>query len=196
MKNYKILLVALLMLFCSCENYSSLEKNKTVNDKSIEESVANSQNISPKVVSLISQLATMKADTLDCSAEIYWKIIKAGEVSIPFLIESLTDTTMTNIYNKCKQSNLNVGEVSFFALGEIADFPAYLVTNMRFDELYPAGCWSFYDYIFSNGNKKNYQQMVKEFYAKSTYMSKGYDESELSDCHKFYDIKGKLRLKK
>lgn len=47
----------------------------------------------------------MKTDTLDCSADVYWKIIKRGKEYIPLLIEGLTDTTKTNIYNYCKKAN-------------------------------------------------------------------------------------------
>ena len=78
--------------------------------------------------SLISELRNMKTDTLDCSADVYWKIIKRGKEYIPLLIEGLTDTTKTNIYNYCKKGKLNTGEVCYFALEEIAEFPAYAVS--------------------------------------------------------------------
>ena len=79
-------------LFLSC-NSSTLEQKTTVqnrNTDSLNELKTNS-NIGEYTVSkdsLISQLVEMKTDTLDCSADVYWKIVKRGKESIPLLIES------------------------------------------------------------------------------------------------------------
>ena len=100
----------------------------------------------------------METDTLDCSAEVYWQIIGKGASYIPKLIESLIDTTPTHIYHGCKEENLNIGEVSYFALEEIGDFPAFMVTQIQFDlmEMHNGwGCWNFYEYLFDNRNKKD-----------------------------------------
>ena len=153
-------------------------------------------NPSKQKDSLIAMLPTMKADTFDCTADIYWKIIQRGKTSIPLLIESLTDTRMTNIYDNCKLGKLNVGEVSYFALQEIAEFPAFLVTNIQFD-LVANNCWNFYDYFFDNKNKPEYQKMMRDFYdtyKTSKYVFVKYDEKELKKCYKLYRIEGKLRF--
>ena len=147
--------------------------------------------------SLISMLPTMKSDKFDCTADIYWKIIHRGKTSIPMLIESLTDTTMTNMYDDCKPGKLNIGEVSYFALQEIAEFPAFLVTHIQFD-LVVNGCWNFYSYLFDNRNKKDYQKMVRDFYNAyntSKYVFVKYDKKELNECYRLYKIEGKLRWK-
>ncbi|MFN6084536.1 MAG: TPM domain-containing protein, partial [Fluviicola sp.] len=52
--------------------------------------------------SLISQLANKEITSLDSNNSVYWEIIKRSEKSIPSLIESLCDTTLTSIYDKCK----------------------------------------------------------------------------------------------
>lgn len=148
--------------------------------------------------SLIAELANMTTDTLDCNAETYWKIIGKGKPYIPLLIESLTDTTPTNIYHGCKKGNLNIGELSYFALEEIADFPAFVVTQIQFDVISIEdgwSCWSFYDYLFNDQNKKEYQTKVKSFYEKSEFEFVEYPDSLITECMKAYSIKGKLEWK-
>jgi hypothetical protein len=144
--------------------------------------------------SLVSELKHMKATSLDCSAETYWRIIQRGKASIPFLIEGLTDTTPVMIYDKCKKAKLNVGEVCYFALQEIADFPAFSVTHIQFDVI-TDDCWSFMDYLFDNKNKPSYQSKVKAFYAKEKYRFQSFKPSELNECQKKYRIKGRYTWK-
>ncbi|MBN8675833.1 MAG: hypothetical protein J0L56_17000 [Chitinophagales bacterium] len=144
--------------------------------------------------SLISLLSTMKSGSLNCDADIYWKIIKRGKSSILPLIESLTDTTITNVYDGCKQGKLNVGEISYFALEEIAEFPAFIVTHKQFD-LFVNDCWSFYDYLFDYKNKREYQRMVRDFYNSNKYVYSKYNKHDLTDCRKKYKIEGKYKLK-
>lgn len=193
MKQTITTLFLLSTLFISCSS-SSEQQNITVQNgitKSIKDFIPNSYKGDYPVSrdSLISKLPSMKTDTLDCSADVYWKIIKRGKESIPLLIESLTDTTMTNIYNRCKKGNLNVGEVSYLALEEIADFPAFVVTHIQFDVI-SDGCWSFTDYLYDNKNKPEYQKMVRTFYQPNSYVFKKYKKSELTDCYKMYGIEG------
>ncbi len=145
--------------------------------------------------SLVSLLATMRSGSLNCEADIYWKIVRRGKPSIPLLIESLTDTTMTNVYHNCKQGKLTVGELSYFALAEIADFPAFLVTHIQFDTFDEKGCWSFYGYLFNNRNKNEYQKMVRNFYNTNKYIYTKYKKQDLTDCRKKYGIEGKYKLK-
>jgi hypothetical protein len=167
------------------ENADSLNKLKT-NSNSSEYAISQD--------SLISQLAEMKTDTLDCSAVVYWKIIRRGKESIPLLIESLTDTTATNFYDRCKNGKLNIGEVSYFALEEIAEFPIFVITHIQFD-VTSEGCWSFYDYLYDNKNKLEYQKMVRTFYQRSEYKFEEFKKSKLTECHKKYGIIGKDKWK-
>jgi hypothetical protein len=44
------------------------------------------------IKSMVDSLQYLKVDTLDCSADLYWRIIAKGDKAIPFLIEKLTDT--------------------------------------------------------------------------------------------------------
>ena len=136
----------------------------------------------------------MKSGSLNCDADIYWKIIRRGKSSILPLIESLTDTAITNVYDGCKQGKLTIGEISYFALEEIAEFPTFIVTHRQFD-LIVNDCWSFYDYLFDNKNKKEYQGMVRTFYNSNKYVYSKYNKQDLTDCRKKYKIEGKYKLK-
>lgn len=155
----------------------------------------NSSEFQKSKDSLISLLPDMESDSLDCNADIYWRIIKRGQASIPLLIEGLTDTTTTNVYDHCKKGKLNVGEVCYFALEEIAKFPAFAVTQIQFDVIDEYGCWSFYKYLFNNKNKKAYQKKVRDFYNTNKYVFVKFDDKDLNDCRKKYQIDGKLKWK-
>ncbi|WP_430404752.1 hypothetical protein [Fluviicola sp.] len=147
--------------------------------------------------SLILKLAEMKTDTLDCSADAYWQIIAKGKEYIPKLIAALTDTTPTSIYNLCKGGNLNIGDLCYFALEEIGDFPAYIVTRIQFDVIEVKdnwSCWSFYEYLFDNRNKLEYQEKAKTFYEKSTFKFVKFPNSKMTDCMKMYNITGRYKF--
>ena len=131
----------------------------------------------------------MKADTFNCDADLYWRIIAKGKETVPFLIEKLTDTTPTNIKFHCKSTKLNVGEVADFVLKEIAEFPAFLVTKIQFD-IIVQGCWSFYDFLFINENKVYYQKCMRDWYNKKNrkYKARRISEEYATDCHKQFKI--------
>lgn len=115
------------------------------------------------IKSMVDSLQYLKADTLDCKADLYWRIIAKGKMAIPFLIDKLHDTTSTSVAYRCKKTKLNVAEVAYFALREIAFFPAFDITHIQFDVI-KNGCWSFFDYFFNNANKKSYQTLVRQWY--------------------------------
>lgn len=187
MKQQLIIFLILFSCLISCANQNADNRNQKIGN-----------NISFAHDSLIIKLANMKTDTLDCSANIYWQIIGKGKSIIPNLIESLTDTTQTNIYHGCKTEKLNIGELSYFALEEIVGFPTFVVTKIQFDVIQIKDewhCWNFYNYLFDNRNKKEYQEKVKAFYEKSQFESVGYPDSLLTECMKENLIKGKYKWK-
>lgn len=143
--------------------------------------------------SLISQLASKEITSLDSNNSVYWKLIKRGEQSIPLLIESLCDTTLTSIYDKCKGGYLTIGDVSYFALEEIAEFPAFLVTKIQFCTIVD-GCWSFYDYLFLQENKLEFQKMVRDFYNSNDYKFKKFKKDEMNPARTKFNITEKLKL--
>ena len=150
------------------------------------------QNSSIK--SMVDSLKCLKTDTLDCTADLYWRIIAKGDKAIPFLIDKLTDTTETRIRFHCKKTTLNVGEIAQFALLQIAEFPAFVVTKMQFDVITidetGQGCWSFYDFLFINSNKLRYQNDVRNWYAKEkpNYKAKKISGNTQTQCQKQYGI--------
>jgi uncharacterized protein len=144
--------------------------------------------------SLISQLANKEITSLDSNNSVYWEIIKRSEKSIPSLIESLCDTTLTSIYDKCKGGYLTIGDVSYFALEEIAEFPAFLVTKIQFCTI-DDGCWSFYDFMYLQENKLEFQKMVRDFYKSNDYKFKKFKKDEMNPARTKFKITGKLYLK-
>lgn len=156
-------------------------------------------NLSSTKDSLIAELANMDTDTLDCTADAYWQIVGKGKSYIPKLIEGLTDTTPTNIYHGCKGASLNIGELCYFALEAIGDFPVFAVTKIQFDVIDIKDnwhCWSFYEYLFDDQNKKEFQDMMRTFYEKSQFKFEKYPDSVITDCMRNYSINGKYRWKK
>jgi hypothetical protein len=142
------------------------------------------------IKSMIDSLQYINANSLDCSADLYWRIISNGENSIPFLIDKLTDTSSTNIISVCKKTKLNVAEVSYEALTEIGEFPMYLMTHIQFDYFENNGCWSFYTYFYNDRNKKEFKNLVSNWYLKekNKYKSKRISKNKLSECQKKYGI--------
>ena len=143
---------------------------------------------------MVDSLQYLQVDTLDCDADLYWRIISRGDKAIPILIDKLTDTTQTKIRYHCKKTTLNVGEVAQFALTQIADFPAFLVTKIQFDVIIidetGEGCWSFYDFLFINANKLRYQKDVKTWYdeEKLKYKVEKISKDKRTVCQKRYEI--------
>jgi hypothetical protein len=147
------------------------------------------------IKAMVDSLQFIKTDTFNCNADIYWRIVAEGQKAIPFLIDKLTDTTQTKIKYHCKKTSLNVGEVAHFALTEIANFPAFLVTHIQFDvitidERTGKGCWSFYDFLFINSNKPRYQKSVREWYIKerAKYKVENISKTKQTECQKQYGI--------
>jgi hypothetical protein len=191
-KRFFMLSLLFLTLF-SCSIQKKEMQNNTVQKEVIKKVSEATKD------SLIAELANMETDTLDCSAKVYWQIVGTGKSYIPNLIKHLTDTTSTNIFHGCKNEKLNLGELSYFALEEIIDFPTYLVTQIQFDTFILKdgwSCWSFYDYLFEGtDNKKDYQDKVKSFYEKSKFEFVVYPDSLISKCMEKYSISGKYRWK-
>ena len=144
---------------------------------------------------MVDSLRYLEADTLDCRANLYWRIISKGEKAIPFLIDKLSDTTQSNVSFACKSARLNVGEISYFALNQIGYFPAFTITHIQFDYTDDNGCWIFYEYLFNNENKTKYQTLVKEWFARnqSKFHRQKIRKKKQSPCQKHYGINTYLK---
>lgn len=139
---------------------------------------------------MVDSLKYLKTDTLDCTADLYWRIVSKGERAIPFLIDKLSDTTQTNISLSCKTTKLNVGEVAYFALQQIAFFPAFVITHIQFDVIYGNGCSSFFDYFFNNKNKSHYQGLTRLWYNnnKTKFKPLKIPKKKMTACQKRFNI--------
>jgi hypothetical protein len=146
------------------------------------------QNISIKL--MVDSLEFVKQDTLDCNADLYWRIVAQGGKATPFLIDKLNDTTQTNISFHCRQTKLNVGEISYFALRQIGDSPAFVITHIQFAEFNDSGCWTFFEYFFKNANKHIYQQLVKEWFDKNKkkFRVQKISQKKQTNCQKKFRI--------
>jgi len=162
--------------------------------------MASSFGQAAKIESMIDSLKYLRTDNLDCSADLYWRIIAKGDKAIPFLIDRLTDTTPTGVIDHCKKTILNVGELSQFALVQIADFPAFLVTKLQFDYIIidetGKACSNFYDFFFMNSNKQRYQTDVRNWYTKQKlkYKREKISVESQTQCQKKYGIATHYRL--
>lgn len=184
--------IILLSYSTTNEPQKTIAKSTSINRLDINKTEESGNEFPVSQDSLISQLPRMQTTHLDCAADVYWKIIKRGKASIDPLIESLTDTTETTIYDPCKKGRLTIGEVAYFALEEIAEFPAFAVTNIQFD-YYNGDCWSFFEYFFDHSNKHDYQNKVSTFYQSNQFTYSKFKKSELTACHLQYEIEGKYR---
>jgi len=148
-------------------------------------------------MSMVDSLKYLMADSLDCKADLFWRIVAQGDKSIPFLIAKLTDTTPTNVRFHCKKGKLNVAEVAQCALTNIADFPASAVMHAQFDVIDDEGCWSFYEFFFMNSNKHRYQDSVRAWYSRERpkYKVVKVPKSELDECRLKYGIDTYYRWK-
>lgn len=143
---------------------------------------------------LISRFPEIKTREIDSNSTVYWQMVKKGKAAIPALIDGLTDTTETNIYDKCKKGNLNIGELCFYTLIQIADFPPAAVTDMQFCTFDPNGCSGFDSYLLDNSMKPKFQEKVKTFYAENYYHFDTFKDTELNASQKKYGIRGRYNL--
>ena len=174
--------------------FSGINEIKTnINSPNIKVDLS---NFNKSKDSLIALLSNETFTTLDSSNNVYWEIIKRGEQYIPLLIESLVDTTQTKIFSSIKKYYLTIGEVSYFALEEIAEFPAYLVAE-NFNENIDLTCGysNILNYVFVNENKVKYQFLLRRFYLTHFFTYKEFKKDEMTPERTKFNITGKLKLR-
>jgi hypothetical protein len=159
----------------------------------------NAQNAETKA--LVDSIYLIRSDSIDCSSDIYWRIVAKGEEAIPYLIEKLTDSMLTNVEHPCKLTKLTSGDIAFLALNQIADFPAFVVLKIQFDvfSFNEKGnlCWSLYDFAFSNRGKMRIQESYFDWWKneRSNYKKTLLKSEEFKDCLQKYKIKEYYRWK-
>lgn len=138
---------------------------------------------------MVDSLMYTKNDSAFGYSSIFWRIVQQKKLAIPYLIDKLNDTAITLVTYECKKSNLNVGDIAYFALDQIGDFPASTVMQSQFD-VYSGNCWSFYYWLFDNYNKPECKKKVSEFYSTSQFKWVVIPEKERSKAQKKYHITG------
>ena len=78
-----------------------------------------------KIQKQVDSLRYLHGDPFECNS-VTWKIIANRKDAIQVLIDNLDDSTLTNSNDKCKKTNLSVGDISFLTLKRILPLPFLL----------------------------------------------------------------------
>ncbi len=135
----------------------------------------------------IDSLKYLKGNAFDCSS-ITWRIIANKKEAIQLLIDRLGDTTLTKAKDKCKKTNLCVGDLAYLTLIEIMPLPFMLVTGMQCDVIENGCQLGVFEYI--EENRQKFKGQVQTYYDKKSKHLKWvkYDTEDLTPCH----IKNKI----
>ncbi len=156
--------------------------------------VAQTNSIKAKVDSL----QFLNEQPFSCTS-VYWRILGTGKETIPFLIDRLGDTTLTQISLTCKQKNVTVGDICYEALTEIINIPLFYVTHQQFDFIDQSGCQqSVFTYL--DNNRQKFKSQILTYYNKYKIELKfvRYSKDYKNDCKKknkifgYYDVDWKL----
>lgn len=116
------------------------------------------------IQSQVDSLKYLQGDTFDCNS-IAWRIIAGKKEAIQVLIDKIDDITLTNASDKCKKTNLTVGDISFLTLKRIIPLPFFAVTQMQCD-IFENGCkLEVFEYI--HNSRVKFKQQVQAYYEKN-----------------------------
>ncbi len=90
---------------------------------------------------------------------IVWRIINQKEKAIPYLIDKLDDTTLTNGQYKFFKSNLVVGDIALLILSRITILPYHEITGMQ---ICTPTRQSSFNYI--SKNRAKFKLQIKNYY--------------------------------
>ena len=137
----------------------------------------------------VDSLKYLKGDPFECNS-VTWRIIANKKDAILYLIDKLDDTNLTKATDKCKKTNLTVGDISFLTLKRILPLPFFAVTGMRCDVIENGCQLGIFEYIESNRTK--FKQQVQVYYdkKKSKLKWRQLDSNHLTPCYIENNIKG------
>jgi hypothetical protein len=137
----------------------------------------------------IDSLKYLKGDPFECSS-ITWRIIANKKEAIQYLIDNLSNSTKTQSTDKCKKTNLTVGDISFLTLKRILPLPLFSVTGMQFDVIQDGCQLGVFEYIDSKRIK--FKEQVQAYYdtKKGKLKWRQLDSNHLTPCHIENNIKG------
>jgi len=137
----------------------------------------------------IDSLRYLKANPFECNA-VTWRIIAERNNAIQALIDNLDDSTVTEAKDKCKNSNLTVGDIAYLTLKKILPIPFFAVTGVQCD-VFEEGCQlGVFEYI--EAKRPKFKQQVQRYYDrnKSKLKWRQLDSNHLTPCHIQNNIKG------
>ena len=142
----------------------------------------------------VDSLQYCGADFLDCSSVI-WRIIAHEKKAIPYLLEKLSDTTLTSTHLKCKLTDVRVGDLAYVALKEIISIPMFAVTKQQFDTYDGNGCQGRV-YVYIEENREKFKTQVKNWITNNmaAYRWVRFKPNELSACDRYNKITGMFEL--
>jgi hypothetical protein len=137
----------------------------------------------------VDSLKYISGDPFVCNS-VTWRIIANKKEAIQILIDKLGDTTLTKATDKCKTSNLRVGDLAYLTLVRVLPLPFMMVTGMQCDVMENGCQLGVFEYIEKNRSK--FKGQVQAYYdkKKSNLKWRQLDSNKLTPCYIKNNIKG------
>ena len=91
-------------------------------------------------------------------------IVSYDTVAIPYLINKLNDTTLTEIYNSCSKNNFKIGDIAFLLINDIEQIPYSTVTNTQWCLVGQCGKLPDYFFNYLELNRLEFQLKYRKYY--------------------------------
>ena len=113
-----------------------------------------------------------KHSIINTPADVYYRIVlNYSTTAIPFLIEKLSDTTLTNIKNMCSQEIYSIGDISFLLINDIEQIPYAAVTNFQWCLIGLCGFIPDGFMLYLKYHRQEFQSNYKAYYYSQTRQS-------------------------
>src|ERR1051326_3531609 len=143
--------------------------------------------------SQVDSLRYLGTDAFSCQS-VFWRIVARGKGAVPYLLDKISDTTVTNATYKCKNGFLRVGDLAYLALDNIIPLPFMAVTGMQCDVI-ESGCPpGVFEYI--EGNREKFKKQIADWdnRKQKKFRWVKYKNSEITDCYRMNRITGRYEL--
>ena len=137
--------------------------------------------------------------SMGCGDKRFWSTVKQKEKAIPFLLEKLNDTTMTEANVPNFGYNYSVADIAYVALEEIIHgIPTFELLGVKFDQ---EGCGycSYWQHLDKNyKNKANFKIAVQNWYNSNKDKLVWVENNDFTscDCSGTHPNNGHYELKK
>ena len=147
---------------------------------------------------LISQqldsLKYLKGDPSEDCNNVTWRIIANKIDAIQPLIDRLDDSTITQATDKCKKTNLTVGDICFVTLRKILPLGMFAITGRQMDVVVDGCQLGVFETI--EANRLKFKQQVQAYYdqKKDKLKWREYEIKYLKPCYVQNNILGKYYI--